>query len=101
MESLLASLQEEVTNLTDLSPDAENTIFLSIAGLKHVGGVYVCMCVCAYGWVGGGLCHCVCIWVGGWGGSMCVRLGGGLCVYLGGRGSVVEWSVGVYVCLCV
>jgi len=41
MESLLASLQEEVTNLTDLSPDAENTIYLSIAGLKHVRGVHV------------------------------------------------------------
>ena len=39
MESLLLSLQEEVTELPNLSPEAENTIYLSIAGLKHVGGV--------------------------------------------------------------
>ena len=38
MESLLSSLQEEVTELPNLSPEAENTIYLSIAGLKHVGG---------------------------------------------------------------
>lgn len=55
MESLLLSLQEEVTELPNLSPEAENTIYLSIAGLKHVGRVCV-------EWGSGG---CVCGWVWG------------------------------------
>ena len=65
MESLLLSLQEEVTELPNLSPEAENTIYLSIAGLKHVGGVGL-----GDGWSGG----CVC--GGGGGGVVDVGVGG-------------------------
>ena len=36
MDSLLSALQEEVTELPDLTPSAENTIYLSLAGLKQV-----------------------------------------------------------------
>ena len=60
MESLLLSLQEEVTELPNLSPEAENTIYLSIAGLKHVGGG-----VCGWG-CGGCVCGGVVDGYGGW-----------------------------------
>ena len=52
MESLLSSLQEEVTELPNLSPEAENTIYLSIAGLKHVGGGGWCRGGVVWGWRG-------------------------------------------------
>ena len=55
--SVTSSLQEEVTELPNLSPEAENTIYLSIAGLKHVGGVGL-----GDGWSGG----CGCGGGGGW-----------------------------------
>ena len=62
MESLLLSLQEEVTELPNLSPEAENTIYLSIAGLKHVGGVGL-----GDGWSGGCVCGGSSVWEsGGW-----------------------------------
>ncbi len=38
MESLLSTLEDEVTELPDLPPDAENSIFLAVAGLKQVSG---------------------------------------------------------------
>ena len=42
MDSLITTLQEEVTQLTGLSDETENTLLLSVAGLKHVsqGVVY-------------------------------------------------------------
>ena len=36
MDTLIATLQEEVTQLTGLNDETENTLLLSIAGLKHV-----------------------------------------------------------------
>ena len=36
MDTLIATLQDEVTQLTGLSDETENTLLLSIAGLKHV-----------------------------------------------------------------
>ena len=36
MDTLIATLQVEVTGLTGLSDEAENTLLLSLAGLKHV-----------------------------------------------------------------
>ena len=79
MESLLLSLQEEVTELPNLSPEAENTIYLSIAGLKHVGGGV---------WSGGS------VWWGGMG-DMCVWEGGGWVWGMGvweGRGKWCGWQ---------
>lgn len=36
MDTLIATLQEEITQLTGLNDETENTLLLSIAGLKHV-----------------------------------------------------------------
>ena len=36
MDTLIATLQDEVTQLTGLNDETENTLLLSIAGLKHV-----------------------------------------------------------------
>ena len=36
MDTLIATLQEEVTQLTRLNDETENTLLLSVAGLKHV-----------------------------------------------------------------
>ena len=40
MDTLIATLQEEITQLTGLNDETENTLLLSIAGLKHVGILY-------------------------------------------------------------
>ena len=42
MESLIDVLQEEITSLSGLEDETENTLLLSLAGLKHVGVVWVC-----------------------------------------------------------
>ena len=82
MESLLSSLQEEVTELPNLSPEAENTIYLSIAGLKHVGGVGL-----GDGWSGG--CGCGGVW------GMCVWESGGCgCGGIWEMSGVVDVGVG-------
>ena len=36
MESVIATLQDEIPELPNLDPDTENTLFLAIAGLKQV-----------------------------------------------------------------
>ena len=36
MDTLIATLQDEITQLTGLNDETENTLLLSIAGLKHV-----------------------------------------------------------------
>ena len=36
MDTLIATLQVEVTQLSGLPDDTENTLLLSLAGLKHV-----------------------------------------------------------------
>ena len=36
MDTLIATLQEEITQLTGLDDETENTLLLSVAGLKHV-----------------------------------------------------------------
>ena len=36
MDTHIATLQDEVTQLTGLNDETENTLLLSIAGLKHV-----------------------------------------------------------------
>ena len=46
MDTLIATLQEEITQLTGLNDETENTLLLSVAGLKHVRVNLFCFCFC-------------------------------------------------------
>ncbi len=55
MESLLNTLEEEVTEIPNMTSEAENTIFVAVAGLKQV-----CVCVCVRACVLACVCVCAC-----------------------------------------
>ena len=42
MDTLITTLQDEIISLTGLTDETENTLLLSVAGLKHVR-VWYCM----------------------------------------------------------
>ena len=50
MDTLIATLQEEITQLTGLADETENTLLLSLAGLKHVRDLKINL-ACSCTWI--------------------------------------------------
>ena len=43
MDTIIATLQDEIPEIPNLNPDTENTLFLAIAGLKQVHSRHLTM----------------------------------------------------------